>query len=220
MINPIKKFIYVRGQIFNNKDYRLTAIYNARKYCKENNIDESEIYELSSDSELAYLKELLARQEKGEIYELKSHERVALVGSFTNDNGDSYPPYEFETSFTYHIKGTNQAHVVYIPNSQYEITKELILSKTIYDYSRKGSGYYLEIYYLDDDDRFKEWKIGDKDIFIKNTIKKRKQKMAQIREIRKRERYDKLLKLRSEGKISEQQQKALYKLEAEYKTRG
>lgn len=206
----IKKFYWVKGQIFENSENRANGKGKAIAYCRENGIDESEIFELSNNSELAYFEELLKRDD---IYEIKSHEKVALIGFFTNDNGDNFPPYQFETSFTYKERGTNKTHIVYILNSVYRLTKEFLLSKTLYDYSRKGSGFYLEVYYLDDEGLWKEWKVGDNEIFAQFRKEQRKRYATQKKAIRDRQKYDRLLRLRSIGTITERQSKELYRLE-------
>ena len=208
MSKNYQKIYYINGKTF--KEAQNKKAYNfAKKYAEENGLDKNKIYELSNNSELAYLQELLRRED---IYEIKSHEEVCLVGEFRNSNDDVIPNYMFQISFSYREKATNKAHIVYIADSVYSLTKNLVLSKTLYDYSRKEQGYYLEIYYLEDD-KWVEWKIQDIAPFVKEKKEQHKKLLAQKRAIRDRQKYDRLLRLRSEGKITERQSKELYRLE-------
>ena len=210
-----KVYHFIRGQLFYNDYPKWNGLSKAKKYCHDNNIDESEIYALSNDSEEAYLYDLLARQERGEVYEIKSHEQVCLVGEFKNSNNDVIPNFLFQTSFTYRDSKTNKPHIVYISPSIY-IKRELILEKTLYDREHWLADCYLEVYYLDESHTFKEWKISDKEA-IKELKKKEHQRLlAQKRAIRDRQKFDRLLKLRAEGKITERQTKELYRLEKAY----
>lgn len=213
MSKEYKKFYYIRGNIFENSGSRMNGKGKALRYCKDNGIDESEIYELSNQSEYEFFKTLLEKEQRNEIHSLKSHEKVALIGFFTNDNGEQYAPYEFETSFIYRDSGTNQVNVIYVAENVYDLTRELILCKTLYDYTRKGSGLYLKVYYQDKDNEFKEWHIGDKETFIQEAKERHKKMLVQKRAIRDRQKFDRLLRLRDEGKITDTQRQELYRLE-------
>ena len=208
-----KVYHYVRGEVFENDYPKWNALAKARRYCNENAIDISEIYAVSSEGEIEYLERLLIKQEDGEIYDLKSHEQVCLIGEFKNANGDKIPNYLFQTSFTYRDKLSNKAHIVYIVQSPYEITREIRLSKMLYDYNRRDMGCYLEILMFNDDLSFSEWKFDSNEAIKELKEKEHKKLLAQKREIREQQKYDRLLKLRSEGKITERQTKELYRLE-------
>ena len=209
-----KVFHYVKGQIFKNDYPKWNGLLKAKTYCQSNYFDEKEIYSLSNDNELRYLERLIKRQELGEIYDIKSHEQVCLVGEFKNSNGDIIPSFLFQASFTYRDKLSNKPHIVYIPNNIYDLTREMILCKALYDREHWLADCYLEVYLFDEEaNDFKEWKIGNKEEIKKVKEKEHKQLLAQKRIVRDRQKLDRLMKLRSEGKITPAQTKELYRLE-------
>lgn len=205
----IKKFYYVNGQIFENSENRANAKGKALRYCKENNIDKNEIYELSNNSELAYLQDLLKRDD---IMCIKSHDHFELVEAKENANGDQNPPYVLPISFSFRYKSTAKPHYVAIINSVYELTKDFINSKILFDYLNHPI-YYLQVLYLDSDGLWKEWHIGDLTLSIQEKKERQKKYNAQMKAIRDRQKYDRLLKMRSLGTITERQSKELYRLE-------
>lgn len=208
MSKNYQKFYYINGRTF--KESTNKKAYNfAKRYAEDNKLNVDDIYELSNHSELAYLEELLRRDD---IYEIKSHEEICLIGEFKNSNGDVIPNYMFQSSFSYREKETNKAHIIYIADSVYSLNKNLILSKTLYDCTRADVGYYLEVYYLDDE-KWVEWKIQDIAPYVKERQEQHKRTLNQRKAIRDRQKFDRLLKLRSEGKITERQTKELYRLE-------
>ena len=205
----IAKFYYVRGQIFENSNNRYNAKGKALRYCKENNINDNEIYELSNDSELAYLKKLLSDKN---VVDIKSHIAINLVDEFTNANKDLIPCYKQTIGFSYKELVEDKTHFVSIIHSAYDITKDFILAKTTIDYYFKNVGYYLEVYYLDNGE-WKEWKIGNIELFAKEKKERKQKALAQKKVIRDMEKYDRLLKAREQGKITERQSQELYRLE-------
>ena len=204
---------YVRGIVFENDYPKWNALTKARRYCKDKGISLDEIYAVSSESEIKYLERLLIKQEDGEIFELKTHEQVCLVGEFTNANGDKIPNFMFQTSFTYRDKLSNKPHVVYVVDSPYEITREIRLSKTLYDREHCINDCYLEILIMNSDLSFSVWKFESNEAIKELKEKEHKRLLAQKREIREQQKYDRLLKLRDEGKITERQSQELYRLE-------
>lgn len=204
------KFYYVRGEIFENSGGRYNAKGKALRYCKENNIDTSEIYELYNNSELAFLEELLGDEN---IDQVRSHNKIICTRTFKNANKDEIPSYEIDTTFTYREKEKEKTHLVAIINSAYDITKQFILEKSMLDFFLQDVGYYLEVYYLDDEGVWKEWKIGDNTLSIKARQERKKRYVAQKKVIRDRQKFDRLLKLREQGKITERQSQELYRLE-------
>lgn len=204
----MKKIYYVKGKVFNEENTQKSLAF-ARHYAKENGIDFKDIYELSNETEVKYLEMLLSRKD---VYEIKSHEKVALIGFFKNSNNDNYPATEFETSFTYKDKLTNKVHIIFVADSVYDLNKSFILAKSIYDFTRKDSGVYLETYYLQDNE-WKEWKIGNIELSIQEKKERHKKYLAQKKVIRDRQKYDRLIRLRSNGTITENQSKELYRLE-------
>lgn len=203
-----RKFYYVRGKVYEESNTRKSLVF-ANHYAEEQGFDKSEIYELRNDNELKFLKALLSRDD---VYEIKSHEQVCLVGEFNNSNGDVIPKYMLDVSFTYVDKVTNKGHVVVVVDSVYKLNRELKLSKTLYDLDRKDSGCYLEVYFYEND-KLVEWKIGDNDHFINERKEQHKKFLAQRRVLRDREKFDRLLKMREKGTITDAQRKELYRLE-------
>jgi len=206
-------FHYVRGQLFYNDYPKWNGRRKAEQYCEENGIDKKEIYSLFNDSELKCLKTLLEMREAGLIKNINTHQGITLINRFTNKYGHEIPPYTFVASFTYQSVETNEKHTILIPSNVYEITREVILTKTLFDYLNVDCQA-LEIYLYDEEtNSFNEWKIGDKEEIKKIKKQEHKQLLAQKRIIRDRQKFDRLLKLRDEGKITEKQTKEMYRLE-------
>lgn len=205
MSNYIKKFYYINGKVFDETTSQKSLAF-AKKYAKDNNLDESQIYTLVNKSELAYLYELLEGQEVSNIV---SNRKVELVKGFENYNGDTIPPLEINVSFIFQKNDKKQ--YVKIIDSVYELNKQFINEKILFDCLFVDNNY-LQVYYLDDD-KWVEWKIQDIAPFVKEKKEQHKRLLAQKRAIRDRQKFDRLLKLRSEGKITERQTKELYRLE-------
>ena len=208
MSKAFNKFYWVRGTIFENSENKVNAKGKAIRYCRENGIDESEIYGLSNKSELAYLETLMNRED---VSEIKSHNNALTIFKFTNANNDEIPQLDIQCSFIY--KKGEQLHLVSIVDSVYELTKLFIIQKIIIDYYGKENGIYLQVLYLDQVGNWKEWKIGDKSLAIEERKANHKKMLTQKKAIRDRQKYDRLLKLREQGKISEKQSQELYRLQ-------
>jgi len=211
MSSNYQKIYYIQGEIFREKTNK-KALAFAKHYAKEHGYDEKDIYELSNNAEIVYLTQLLEKQEKGEVEAIFTSKRIAVLSGFENYDNEDIPELAFEISCIYREKGGGHRHYVKVVNSVYELTRELINSKILFDYVFKDTAS-LEIYYPDEDNKLKKWKLTDKDIFIKEAKERHKKKLAQMRAIRDRQKYDRLLKLRSEGKITERQSQELYRLE-------
>ena len=211
MSKAFHRFYWVNGTIFENSDNKVNAKGKAIRYCKENDIKQSEIYELSNESELAYLKILINRTD---VSSIKSHEKVQLIGGFLNSNNDMIQPFNFETSFFYlENKGDQKiSHFVSIIESVYDLNKAFLVAKTLFDLNNKNQQIYLEVYYLDNGE-WKEWKMGDSTLAQKDQKEQYKKMLTQKKAIRDRQKYDRLLKLRQEGKASERQLQELYRLQ-------
>lgn len=207
-------YYYVRGQIFYNDYPKWNGLAKAKHYCKVNDIDTSEIYELFNDKERKYLELLLNKED---VKEIKTHTTIFNSLPFTNCNGDEIPSFTFQASFVYLNTNTGHHRATYIPNSIYDLTREITLIKTIFDREMLESNKYLEIYVFDEKSQtFKEWKIGDKELYKELKKQEHENLLTQKKEIRDRQRFDRLLKLRDEGKITETQTQELYKLEKVY----
>ena len=144
----IKKFYFVRGQIFENYANRMNGKGKALRYCKENKISEDEIFELSSESELAFLKMLLDKQQNNEVSHIHSHQKVCLIKEFENNKGETIPAVEIEPSFSFRDKEQHK-HYAMIINSLYDLTRDFTILKKLFDYLHQEYCY-LEIYYRDE----------------------------------------------------------------------
>lgn len=209
-----KDFYYVNGSIFKHSESKLNGKAKAIHYCREKGIDESEIYELSSENEQRCLETLLELKNHGAIYGLKTHETIKLIDEFVNSNGEKIPAFEFKVSFTYQDSKTH--YYVYVVETLYKLSREIVLAKTLFDYKNKHSNYpdgCLRVVYYDTEKKIHEWHIGDNQAFIQERKEQYKKIKNQKRAIRDNQKYDRLLKLRKEGKITEAQTKELYRLE-------
>ena len=206
MSNYIKKFYYINGEVFDETTSQKSLAF-AKKYAKDNNLNESQIYTLVNKSELAYLKELLKRED---VSEIETHKNCLTIFQFTNANGDTMPTLDIQCSFKYKENGNFQ--FVAVIDSVYELTKLFVLQKTLVDFYGKDNGWYLKVLYLENGE-WQEWKIQDIAPFVKEKKEQHKRLLAQKRAIRDRQKYDRLLRLRKEGKITEKQSQELYRLE-------
>lgn len=214
MSKSYKKMYYIEGKIF--KESTNKKAYNfAKKYAKDNGLDEDKIYEISNTSEQAFLEYLIDEQKDKRIVGFSTHEKIELVEKFENYNHEEMPSLTMEVSFTFISSGNYKKHYVKVVDSVYELDKHFIDLKILFDYLFV-EGAYLEVYYLDDEGNWKKWNIKDKDLFIKERKEQHKKKLAQMRAIRGRQTYDRLLRLRSEGKATERQLQKLYELEKVY----
>lgn len=210
MAKRYTKFYYVKDKAFKEDNAKKSYAF-AKKYATDNCYPLDKIYEVHSDSEVKFLEHLLSRDD---VYEIKSHDKICLIGEFKNSNGDVIPNFMFDVSFTYVDKISNQAHVVVIVDSAYELTRDLILSKTLYDYNRRESNCYLEIYFYKGDELIK-WNIGNNDYFKEKRKSDHQKLLAQRKVIRDQQRYDRLLELRRKGVITDSQKQELYRLDRE-----
>ena len=209
-----RDFYYVGGLVFKHSENKLNGKAKAIHYCREKGINEGEIYELSSENEQRFLERLLELKDGGLISDLKSHQTINLINEFINTNDEQIPPLEFKVSFTY--QDTKAHHYVYVVENLYKLSREIVLVKTIFDYKNQSSNNpdgYLEVVYYDTDGNLHEWHIGDNQAFIQKRKEQYKKNKNQKRAIRDSQKYDRLLTLRKEGKITEAQTKELYRLE-------
>ena len=213
MIRPYQQFYWVKGQAFENTNNRMNGMGKAVNYCKENGIDTSEIYTLNNNSELAFLQDLLNRDD---IVELNCHKPVDLLKEFTNYNNEKLPTISIVPSFDYVIDKEPYRHYVKVINTPKELTREFLILKRLFDFNSREFGY-LEIYYLDDDGLWREWTYGDNSLFINQRKKDHKQTLFEKKKLRDMQKFDRLLKLREQGKITERQLQELYRLEKVFK---
>lgn len=204
-MSAYNKFYFVGGKVFKEKSSVQSLIY-ARHFAKENGIKEQDIYELHNDTELAYLRHILEQGARN----ILTHINHTHIGDFTNRYGELIPKLTFDLTFEFNDM-QNYHHWVMIAHTPYDLNKELIFNKTLFDYCHQEY-YSMEVYYLKNNE-WVEWHIGDKTEYIEMRKENHKRLLAQKRVIRDRQKYDRLMKLRSEGKITDKQTKELYRLD-------
>ena len=211
MTKPYFVFYYVNGEIFKNTDNKFNGLEKAKRYCKDNNIQESEIKSFANESELRYYKKVCYTED---YKHLETRPKITLIKEFNNFNGDNIPSLTFEPSFAYQDKDLHW-HYIVIPKSIFEIDKELINTKILFDYLNKECSY-LEVFLENPHGVFEEWKCDLLDFFKQAKKEIAKVKKGNLKELNESLKYDRLLRLRNEGKITKTQSKELYKLEKKW----
>ena len=205
-----QSFYLIRNVIIEKENIKDNAYLRSLKYCKDNGIDRSEIVELFNDNELAFYRCLIA---KG--YQVKTHVKTELFKSFKNFIGDEIPSITIDIPFVY-IDENGDTNYAFLISSLYDIDNNLILVKKLFDKEHRDDNY-LRLVWLNNKGEYIDWKLGDYTMIAKEfRTNEHKIILAKQRAIRERQKYDRLLKLRSDGKITDNQRKELYKLEAIY----
>lgn len=208
-----KRFYVVREAMFENVNKQSNAYFRALAYCKSRGIDEKEIIELHNDSEYAYYKRLVALYGAENV---GTHSKFEVMKGFENAVGESIQPLRIDVPFIYY-DDKGKLNYEYLVTNPSELNTKLIYSKILLDKFWLEYGGYLKIVYLNDKNEYVEWKIGDyKEITSSFKNAQHKKVLAEHRAIREQQRYDRLLKLRSEGRISQNQTLELYRLEEIY----
>lgn len=211
MTKPYFVFYYVNGEIFKNTDNKFNGLEKAKRYCEEHSLPTSEIHAFTNESELRYFLQIWCREGYSE---LQTHPKIELLKTFTNYVGDQIPSLTFEPSMTYRDKD-NQWHYILIPKSIFQVNKELINIKILFDYLNKGTAH-LEILIEQSKGEFVVWKCNDLEMFKQAKKEIAKVKKGNLKELSESLKYERLLRLRSEGKITKTQSKELYKLEKKW----
>lgn len=208
-----ERIYIVRDLVFLNQGGKYNGKRNAIVHCKKNKIDTSEIIELYSETELEYYKLLKDRDVKS----LSIHQPMLVQKGFNNANEDFIPPVMVDVPFRYiDDKGI---HYDWVVGKAYELDTRLVNSKFYFDKYYLTSDKYLRLIYKDTDGQFKEFTISEtNDIRRKYQIKMHKEMLRERKALRDRQVYDRLMKLRNEGLITESQTKELYRLEELYGT--
>ena len=214
--NFFNKYYIVEGNIFESGEGRRNAKSRALSYCKKHHIDYENIIEINNDTELAYYKYLCEKKSRGEIISIKTHQLEVLINGFHNCNGVFIAPMMTSIPFEY-VDADGKEHYDWVVGTVIELKHYVVDSKYLFDLYNVQNNKCLTLFYLDDDGSFKEWEITE----IENVRKKFRQKahkemLDKLFRVRELEKYDRLKKLRQEGKITENQRKELYKMEVLY----
>ena len=215
--NMPSKIYVVRDQVFDDSATNYTAKFMAKKYAKENDIRSEEIIELNNETQLAYYQLLCEKKSQGDITCLKVNSYYVLQDAYLNQVGDTISPLIVSVPFAY-VDFDNHNHYELVVASIYDIDNSLVMTKLLLDKFLKELGGYLKLLYIDSDGTFKEWKLNDiVQVRIKLVKAEHKKMLAEQRKVRQLQQYDRLLRLRAEGKITEAQSKELYRLDEIYK---
>ena len=207
------KYYIVEDIIFESGEGTRNAKSRALSYCKKHNISYDNIVEINNDTELAYYKYLCEKKSRGEINSIKTHQLEVLINGFHNSNGVFIAPMMTSIPFEY-VDAQGKEHYDWVVGTVIELKHHVVESKYLFDLYNINNKKCLTLIYLDDDSTFQEWQLDD----IENIRKKFRQKahkemLAKMQYIREQEKYDRLKRLRDEGKITDNQRKELYRLE-------
>lgn len=207
------KYYIVEGNIFEAGEGRHNAKSRALSYCKKHHIDYETIVEIYNDTELAYYKYLCEKKSRGEILSIKTHQLETLVNGFHNCNGVFIAPMMTSIPFVY-TDADGKEHYDWVVGTVIELKHHVVDSKYLFDLYNIQKNKCLTLLYLDNDGSFIEWQMDE----IENVRKKFRQKehkemLKKLQVVRDLEKYDRLKKMRDEGKITDNQRKELYRLE-------
>lgn len=209
-------YIYIVGdKAFYFDGNNQSTFYQALKYSREIGLKKDEIVRIDNEDELDYYNYL--RAEKG-IKKVICHSKQELLGGFTNVVGDEISPIEVDIPFVYQDE-KDTWHYEWLITSLLDVTIKLIFTKKLFDkIGTEGTNLYLKIVYLNNEGEYIEWKLDDYDQIAKDyRSEAHKKVIAQRKAMREQQRFDRLMKLREEGKITDNQRNELYKLEAKYR---
>lgn len=213
----MSNYLYiVNDLVFENEEGKHNAKSRASWFCKKHGISTNTIMRVNDEVELAYYQLLRDKENRGELSRLETHSQTILVQSFYNANKEFMTavldtiPFVFTDS-----KGVR--HYQYLVSCLKDLNAQLIARKYMFDMRHLVDKNYLELIYLDNDGSFKEWKLDEIETLRKMYRQKiHKEMLEKIKKIREKQKYDRLLKLREEGKITDNQRKELYRLEGIY----
>lgn len=199
----------VNGIVFESNEGKHNAKRRATAYCKKNDISEGEMLEVRNEVELKYIQQLK------NVKFLSTHEKMVVQQCFNNAVGQYIPAFVIDVPF--HYVDDNGIHYEWVIGDKKELNQKLVDSKMMFDKFYVFEKYYLKLIYLDTDGTFKEFLLTDiEELRLKFRKAEHKEMLKSLAEIRARQTYDRLLKLREEGRITQSQTKALYKLEERY----
>jgi len=210
-----KRIYLVRENIFHDEGNVYKGKPSAIAYCKKNGISQDEIVELYNDSELVYYRLLQEKVAKGEIKSVRTHQKKIITNGFTNARGENIPAMVVDIPFE--IVGDGYVHYINLVTDFKSLTRHLLTEKILFDYFYKKEEGYIRIVYQGNDGKYKDYRLEDYGkLKAEFQSEEHKRLLEQHRAVRERQKYDRLLKLREEGKITDNQRKELYRLEELY----
>jgi len=172
---------FIDGQMFENDKGKHNGHDKALEYCYEKRLDPNDIIKFDSRTECKRYEFLKARQEKGEIRELKHHFVFRIRGEEENCIGDKYPIKTYNSDFYYFDVLRNRYIVEDVKGTEYFISDEFIDTKRDFDMTFKGENLYIAIMLLNKvSGEWYEYHIGDE----KKHQKLIKKQRAEIKELR------------------------------------
>lgn len=202
--------------VFENSVGKHNAKSNAVHYCKKNGINPDRIVSVKNEVELAYYRLLKERLARGEITQLDLNMYATLIQSFYNANREFIAPMLTTIPFVFTDK-EGKRHYQKVVGCIKDLDCKLVDTKYLFDLHHAVEKKYLELIYLDDDGSFKTWTIDELEVLrSKYRVKKHKEALEKLRKVRDLQKFDRLKRLREEGKITDNQRKELYRLEELY----
>ena len=207
-----KRIYLVRDCIFHDGNNTYKGKPSAIAYCKKNGIDPDEIVELYNDSELVYYRHLQEKIKRGDIISVKTHQKKIAINGFTNARGENIPALVIDIPFV--IEGEGYTHYIKLITDFKSLDRYLLYEKILFDYFFKKEEGYMRIVYQDNEGVYHNYQLDDYAKLKKEFQSEAHKKMlAEHRKIRELEKFDRLKRLRDEGKITDNQRKELYRLE-------
>jgi len=201
----------VNDMVFENQAGKYNARARAKAYCDKNDIDYRNMLQANNEAEVYYIQKLLQR----DVCFISTHEKIAVTDGFYNAVGQSIPAIVIDVPFHYADEDGN--HYEWLVADVYDLTIKLTDAKILFDKSHKNEGCYLKLLCLGDNNEIKEFTLEDLESVRYNFMQEEHKKtLKHLHKLRERQTYDRLRKLREEGRITESQTKALYKLEERY----
>ena len=210
-----KRIYLVRDCIFHDEDNSYKGKPSAIAYCKKYGIDPEEIVELYNDSELIYYRHLQKKVEHGDIYSVKTHQKKIIINGFTNARGENIPALVVDIPFV--VEGEGYTHYINLVTDFKSLNRYLLTDKVLFDYFFKKEQGYIRIVY-EDSNGYHDFSLDSyKKLKKEFQGEAHKRLLEQHRRVRELEKFDRLKRLRDEGKITDNQRKELYTLEAQLK---
>lgn len=213
----MSNFLYVIDDlVFENDEGKHNAKSKAIHYCNKHNIKTDLIIQMRDEVELAYYRLLCEKKSRGEVKSIETNMYATIMQSFYNANHEFIPPLNIVVPFV--VKDNNgKIHYQKVISDIKDLNVYLIHVKHMFDKHNVVENKYLELIYLDDDGTFKTWTLDDfENVQAMYRLKKHKDILAKLRQLREQQKYDRLKRLRDEGKITDNQRKELYRLEDMY----
>jgi len=212
----MKRIYLVRDCIFHDENNAYKGKPSAIAYCKKHGIDLDEIVELYNDSELIYYRHLQEKVKQGYLISVKTHQKKTIINGFKNRRGEIIPALVVDVPFV--VEGEGYTHFIALVANFTSLTRQLLQDKILFDSTFYKEGYYLRIIYQDNDGKYCDYHLNDYEAVKKEfQSAKHKELLEKQRQIREAEKFDRLKRLRDEGKITDNQRKELYRLEEIYR---